>query len=100
VTVAFSKAIVAPTLTEASVQLSAISNRPSARVNARLSLGANCTQLVITPTDLLVPNTVYQLTLTSTVTCRPSPPTGMVINIPPSPAECSELGRSEVVMAN
>jgi RHS repeat-associated protein len=68
VTVTFSKAIDSATINDASVQLSVVSGQSSAGVNARLSLSSDGTQLVITPTDLLAPNALYQLTLSSAIT--------------------------------
>jgi len=71
VTVTFSKAIDAATVTEASVLLLQTDSRDTSTTHdiaVRRSLSTDGTELVITPTDLLAPNTVYQLTLTSAIT--------------------------------
>jgi len=73
VTVTFSKAIDPASITEASVLLLQAASRVTSTTHesaVRRSLSADSTQLVITPTNLLAPNTVYQLTLTSAVSDR------------------------------
>jgi hypothetical protein len=74
VTVTFSKAMDPASISEASIRLAATGDgsRGSGvtEIAVRRSLSADGTQLVITPTNLLLPNTVYQLTLTSAVTDR------------------------------
>ena len=73
VTVTFSKAIDPASVSEASALLLQTDSRATStshEIAVRRSLSADGTQLVMTPTNLLAPNTVYQLTLTSAVTDR------------------------------
>jgi hypothetical protein len=73
VTVTFSKAIDLASVSEASALLLQTDSRATStshEIAVRRSLSADGTQLVITPTDLLISSTVYELTLTSAVSDR------------------------------
>jgi hypothetical protein len=73
VTVTFSKEIDPASVSEASALLLQTDSRATStshEIVVRRSLSADGTQLVITPTDLLIPNTVYRVLLTSAITDR------------------------------
>ncbi|MBI1817096.1 MAG: Ig-like domain-containing protein [Deltaproteobacteria bacterium] len=68
ITVRFSKPVDAATLTADSVQLLSVESRVTNTSHVRLSLSTDGTQLLITPTDLLAPNTLYRLQLSTAIT--------------------------------